>query len=108
MSYLTVNIQPTLCFNNLFQDKDGDRAIHHAAYGDEPGVVQILANSAADLNARSKRRQTPLHVAVNKGHVGVVKMLLELGGHPSLQVCNEGDVAHILSLSLVLFIFLLF
>ncbi|XP_071540377.1 E3 ubiquitin-protein ligase mib1 [Panulirus ornatus] len=72
------------------EDKDGDRAIHHAAYGDEPGVVQILAAAGADLNARSKRRQTPLHVAVNKGHVGVVKTLLELGGHPSLQD-HEGD-----------------
>ncbi|KAK7045924.1 E3 ubiquitin-protein ligase mib1, partial [Halocaridina rubra] len=72
------------------EDKDGDRAIHHAAYGDEPGVVQILASAGADLNARSKRRQTPLHVAVNKGHVGVVKTLLELGGHPSLQD-HEGD-----------------
>lgn len=68
------------------KDKDGDRAIHHAAYGDEPAVVQLLAEDGADLNARSKRRQTPLHVAVNKGHVGVVKTLLELGGHPSLQV----------------------
>lgn len=71
---------------SLPQDKDGDRAIHHAAYGDEPAVVQLLAEDGADLNARSKRRQTPLHVAVNKGHVGVVKTLLELGGHPSLQV----------------------
>lgn len=70
----------------LFQDKDGDRAIHHAAYGDEPAVVRVLAAAGADLNARSKRRQTPLHVAVNKGHVGVVKTLVELGGHPSLQV----------------------
>ncbi|XP_045135412.1 E3 ubiquitin-protein ligase MIB1-like isoform X2 [Portunus trituberculatus] len=72
------------------EDKDGDRAIHHAAYGDEPAVVQLLAEDGADLNARSKRRQTPLHVAVNKGHVGVVKTLLELGGHPSLQD-HEGD-----------------
>ncbi|KAF2362492.1 Zinc finger ZZ-type [Trinorchestia longiramus] len=72
------------------EDKDGDRAIHHAAYGDEPAVAQMLAAAGADLNARSKRRQTPLHVAVNKGHVGVVKTLLELAGHPSLQD-HEGD-----------------
>ena len=70
----------------IFQDKDGETAMHHAAYGDEPAVVQMLASSGCDLNARSKRRQTPLHVAVNKGHVGVVKTLLELTGHPSLQV----------------------
>nr|CAD7200624.1 unnamed protein product [Timema douglasi] len=67
------------------EDKDGDRAVHHAAFGDEPGVMELLAHAGADLNARNKRRQTALHIAVNKGHVGVVKTLLELGCHPSLQ-----------------------
>lgn len=68
------------------QDKDGDRAVHHAAFGDEPGVMSLVAGAGADLNARNKRRQTALHIAVNKGHAGVVKILLELGCHPSLQV----------------------
>ena len=68
------------------QDKDGDRAVHHAAFGDEPSVMELLSHTGADLNARNKRRQTALHIAVNKGHVGVVKTLLELGCHPSLQV----------------------
>ena len=68
------------------EDKDGDRAIHHASFGDEAAVVEILAAASCDLNARNKKRQTPLHVAVNKGHVTVVKKLLELGCHPSLQV----------------------
>ena len=68
------------------EDKDGDRAVHHAAFGDEPGVIELLKQVNADLNARNKRRQTPLHIAVNKGHIGVVKALLELGCHPSLQV----------------------
>ena len=68
------------------EDKDGDRAVHHAAFGDEYGVIELLKQVNADLNARNKRRQTPLHIAVNKGHIGVVKALLELGCHPSLQV----------------------
>lgn len=38
------------------------------------------------MNARNRRRQSPLHVAVNKGHTAVVKKLLGLGCHPSLQV----------------------
>ncbi|XP_072375506.1 ankyrin repeat and SAM domain-containing protein 1A-like, partial [Diabrotica undecimpunctata] len=67
------------------EDKDGDRAVHHAAFGDEPAVVQLLAHAGADLNARNKRRQTALHIGVNKGHIGVVKMLLDLQCHPSLQ-----------------------
>jgi len=72
------------------EDKDGDRAVHHAAFGDEPGVMEVIAAAGADLNARNKRRQTALHIAVNKGHVGVVKTLLGLACHPSLQD-SEGD-----------------
>lgn len=72
------------------EDKDGDRAVHHAAFGDEPAVIKLLAHAGADLNARNKRRQTALHIAVNKGHNNVVKTLLELRCHPSLQD-SEGD-----------------
>lgn len=72
------------------EDKDGDRAVHHAAFGDESGVISLLAKASADLNARNKRRQTALHIAINKGHFNVVKTLLELGCHPSLQD-TEGD-----------------
>ncbi|ESO07042.1 hypothetical protein HELRODRAFT_191290 [Helobdella robusta] len=77
---------------DLQKDKDGDRAVHHAAFGDEPEVIKLLQMGGADLNARNKRRQTPLHIGVNKGHIGVVKVLLELGCHPSLQD-SEGDTA---------------
>jgi len=52
--------------------------------------MEVIAAAGADLNARNKRRQTALHIAVNKGHVGVVKMLLGLGCHPALQD-SEGD-----------------
>ncbi|XP_048488040.1 E3 ubiquitin-protein ligase mib1 isoform X4 [Plutella xylostella] len=69
---------------------DGDRAAHHAAFGDEPAALKALAAAGADLNARNRRRQTPLHMAVNKGHLGVVRTLLQLGVHPSLQD-SEGD-----------------
>ncbi|XP_049314109.1 E3 ubiquitin-protein ligase mind-bomb isoform X1 [Bactrocera dorsalis] len=72
------------------EDKDGDRAVHHAAFGDEPAVIEILSKAGADLNARNKRRQTALHIAVNKGHLNVVKTLLLLACHASLQD-SEGD-----------------
>ncbi|XP_013188848.2 E3 ubiquitin-protein ligase MIB1 [Amyelois transitella] len=74
------------------EDRDGDRAAHHAAFGDEPAALRALAAAGADLNARNRRRQTPLHIAVNKGHLGVVRTLLQLRVHPSLQD-SEGDTA---------------
>ncbi|MEJ1281604.1 mindbomb E3 ubiquitin protein ligase 1 [Cricetulus griseus] len=70
-------------------DKDGDRAVHHAAFGDEGAVIEVLHRGSADLNARNKRRQTPLHIAVNKGHLQVVKTLLDFGCHPSLQLSEN-------------------
>lgn len=72
------------------EDRDGDRAAHHAAFGDEPAALRALGAAAADLNARNRRRQTPLHIAVNKGHLGVVRTLLQLAVHPALQD-SEGD-----------------
>lgn len=62
--------------------------MHHAAFGDEGSVIEVLQRGGADLNARNKRRQTPLHIAVNKGHLQVVKTLLDFGCHPSLQVSD--------------------
>ena len=75
----------------LLQDKDGDRAIHHATLGDEPKVVILLAQHSVDLNARNKKKQTPLHLAVHKGHIEVIEVLLKEGCHPSLQV-GSSDV----------------
>lgn len=91
------------------KDKDGDRAIHHAAFGNEPKVIEMLysaintmststsSNSnkssklvGLDLNSRNKKRQTALHIAVNKGYTQVVKLLVQLGCHVNLQD-SEGD-----------------
>ncbi|CAG9825197.1 unnamed protein product [Phaedon cochleariae] len=81
------------------EDKDGDRAVHHAAFGDEPAVVQLLARAGADLNARNKRRQTALHIGVNKGHVGVVADLSVYFPSPSPHY-SRLDVMHSLRLLL--------
>jgi E3 ubiquitin-protein ligase mind-bomb len=43
-----------------------------------------------DLNSRNKKRQTALHVAVNKNHIVCVQVLLKLNAHPCLQDF-EGD-----------------
>ena len=38
--------------SHLPQDKDGDRAVHHASFGDEPEIVDLLAQHTTDLNVR--------------------------------------------------------
>ena len=78
------------------KDKDGDRAIHHAAFGNEPEVIELLSTGTrkCDLNARNKRRQTALHIGVNKVHTQVVKTLLELNAHVSLQDIDADTPIH--------------
>ncbi|RNA27483.1 E3 ubiquitin- ligase MIB1 [Brachionus plicatilis] len=83
------------------EDKDGDRAIHHAAFGNEPKVIEILFSmegkelkSSLELNSRNKKMQTALHIAVNKAHVEVVKILLNYGAHPSLQDVDGDTPLH--------------
>lgn len=74
-------------FLDFSQDNDGDRAVHHAAFGNQPHVVHVLcALFEADVNARNKRGQTPLHIAINRGYVDVCRVLLRLNCLPNLQV----------------------
>ena len=70
--------------------QDVDRAVHHASFGDEPDIIYLLARHGVDLSARNWCKQSPLHVAVNKGHVSVIKVLLQHQCHPSLQVRGGG------------------
>lgn len=74
-----------------FQDIDGDRAIHHAAYGNETKVIEILYQlGSVDLNSKNKKQQTALHIAVNQNNQLAVETLLEQGAQVSLQD-REGD-----------------
>ncbi|XP_066918362.1 E3 ubiquitin-protein ligase mib1-like isoform X2 [Clytia hemisphaerica] len=74
------------------QDKDGDRAIHHATFCDKETPIRLLIEAGADICSRNKRRQSALHVAVNKGHLKSIETLLELNIHANLQD-SEGDTA---------------
>ncbi|KAK8766810.1 hypothetical protein V5799_006411 [Amblyomma americanum] len=58
------------------EDKDGDKALHYAAYGDKPDIIELLLNSGANINATNKRKATVLHTAVNKEFVNSVRTLM--------------------------------
>lgn len=106
-----------------YKDKDGDKAIHHAVFGNEPRVIELLHSLSSsvvnnpinnkqsmpikilptakqhqqqqrqgllDLNSRNKRRQTALHIAINKGFTRVISLLVELGCNLNVQD-SEGD-----------------
>jgi ankyrin repeat protein len=43
-----------------------------------------------DLNSRNHKGQTAMHIAINKGYIKVICMLLKLGAQPNVQD-SEGD-----------------
>ncbi|KAJ3108122.1 hypothetical protein HDU96_007685 [Phlyctochytrium bullatum] len=48
-------------------------------------IVKILVQNGAQKNSRNKSGETPLHVAVQKGHTAAAMLLLELGADPSVK-----------------------
>jgi ankyrin repeat protein len=72
---------------------DGRTALHVAAGWGYKGngslaVIRLLLENGADLNARDKRRQTPLHWAVQEGSRDAVELLLRGGADRS---CVDTD-----------------
>jgi len=43
------------------------------------GVSEVLINNGADVTAKDKYGQTPLHLAANWGHVDIVNLFLDQG-----------------------------
>jgi ankyrin repeat protein len=76
---------------------DGLQPIHHASGNRSTGVaiIQHLLQHGADVNARTKSRQTPLRIAARHGNLDVVISLLAYGADRDLVDAN-GDTPLIL------------
>lgn len=60
-------------------DQPGWSALHYAAAGPEPKLVQLLIDRGADLNAASPNDTTPLMMAAQYGSEDSVNLLLARG-----------------------------
>jgi len=60
-------------------DRDGNTPLHHAARSSDPGVVALLRDAAAELDARNADGVTPLGIACVAGNWRLAKFLLERG-----------------------------
>jgi ankyrin repeat protein len=58
--------------------------LHSACAGRALGIVQMLLEQGADVNARQHGGWTPLHSAVNNGAIPIIELLLSYGADPSL------------------------
>ncbi|CAH0058502.1 unnamed protein product [Clonostachys solani] len=74
------------CFSNQ-RDADGDFPLHKAVCDPDisPEVLRQLASDRNAINARGKKEMTPLLMAVEKGQLSAVQVLLEEGANLDLR-----------------------
>ncbi|HET6599582.1 MAG TPA: ankyrin repeat domain-containing protein [Burkholderiaceae bacterium] len=71
-------------------NQPGWSALHYAATGPKPEIVQLLLERGATVDARSPNGTTPLMMAARYGSADSVKQLLERGADPKL--ANQRDL----------------
>ncbi|MBA2648058.1 MAG: ankyrin repeat domain-containing protein [Legionella sp.] len=73
-------------------DQKGLRALHLAAWTNDSLATKFLLANAAKINATCAKKWTALHYAAARGHVEIVKMLLQNGADHRC-INKEGDTA---------------
>ena len=58
------------------RDRDGDNALHVFIWGNETKSALFLIESGIDINAVGDMGETPLHAAIHKKNMAVIKALL--------------------------------
>lgn len=70
-----------------FQDRGGDTCLIHAVKGGHRTVVEALLKKYADVDVLGKDRKTAVYTAVEKGHLAVLKLLLQ--SNPDLELSTK-------------------
>ena len=64
------------CLVDVQFTEDKANVLHVACWIGEVGVVESLLKKGADVDAPAGNMRSPLHIAAEKGHRAVVKVLL--------------------------------
>jgi len=69
-------------------DEHGWSPLHFSAHGGQVEITRLLLDHQGDANATMHDLSTPLMLAVEEGHIGVARLLLEEG---ALTKCKDED-----------------
>ncbi|XP_066532511.1 ankyrin repeat and SOCS box protein 2-like [Hoplias malabaricus] len=76
--------------SSLGPNKDGWTPLHDAAYYGQTDCLKILLTAAPwMINTRTLKDQTPLILAVSRGHLACMKYLLEKGADPRISTTSN-------------------
>ncbi|XP_048257852.1 ankyrin repeat domain-containing protein 50-like [Haliotis rufescens] len=77
-------------------DRFGNNILHSAGRGGDVEVVQyVLSHDMVDINGRGSCRRTPVMLAAEKGHIEIVKLLVDKGGDMSLVDKGHENILHL-------------
>lgn len=77
----------------------GRTAMHYAAQSNSPGIIRMLAERGADINAQDKNGFTPIMYAIMHHANDACKCLIESGADLSIVSRYDGDCRSIAALA---------
>ncbi|KAI8498597.1 Unconventional myosin-XVI [Branchiostoma belcheri] len=75
----------------------GRTALHLASWNGQTGVVELLIQHGANLEARDKNGWTTLHLACRYGHTGIVELLIQHGADMEARTKLGSTALHLAS-----------
>lgn len=75
-------------------NSDGWAPLHVVASEGHTGLVEILIEYGAVIDARTKNFRTPLHISCIRGNFAVVQSLLVAGADPDVKDIDGNTPAH--------------
>ncbi|CAH8595333.1 unnamed protein product [Schistosoma turkestanicum] len=71
-------------------DNYGYTALHYAARNNHEDICKVLLKAGADIFAKTKNDgATPAHRAAYAGHLNILQLLVNKGGAPLLESCDN-------------------
>lgn len=70
----------------VYQEQDGQTALHAAAFSGHLAVIHIILQCGATLDKLDHSQNSPLSLALIQGHNDIVKYLIQSGSSVSLKV----------------------
>ncbi|KAK4350121.1 hypothetical protein RND71_029434 [Anisodus tanguticus] len=76
---------------------DGCSLLHLACQTADIGMVELLLQHGASINACDSRGQTPLHHSIMRGRTAIAKLLLSRGANPRIADLEGKTPSHLVS-----------
>src|SRR5215467_14021541 len=76
----------------IAQDKDKNEEFFAAARKGDVAALKTFLDHGVDVNAKTRYGATALSYACDKGHLEVVKLLIERGADPNVRDTFYGEV----------------